>query len=114
LYAKWTPVPVKAVSTVKPTITGTATVGKKLTANKGTWTGTPTPTFTYQWYSCSRAITATTQSVPATCKSISGATATTLTLTAALKGRFIAVGVTGTSAGTTGTVWLSKTTTAVK
>jgi len=31
-----------------------------------------------------------------------------------LKGKFIAVGVTGTSAGTTGTVWLSKTTTAVK
>jgi hypothetical protein len=32
----------------------------------------------------------------------------------AISTTIIAVGVTGTSAGTTGTVWLSKTTTAVK
>jgi hypothetical protein len=31
-----------------------------------------------------------------------------------MKGKFITVSVTGTSAGTTGTVWLSKTTAAVK
>ena len=47
-------------------------------------------------------------------RNVAISTTTTLTLTAALKGKFIAVGVTGTSAGTTGTVWLSKTTTAVK
>ena len=114
LYAKWTLAPVKAVSTVKPTITGTAQVGKKLTANKGTWTGTPAPTFAYQWYSCTKAITATTQTIPSTCTSISRATTDTLNLTAAMKGKFITVAVTGTSSGTTATVWLAKTTAAVK
>lgn len=114
LYAKWTLAPVKAVATVKPTITGTAQVGKKLTANKGTWTGTPAPTFAYQWYSCTKAITATTQTIPSTCTRISSATTTTLTLTTAMKGRFITVAVTGTSSGTTATVWLAKTTAAVK
>lgn len=32
-----------------PVITGTALVGETLSCSTGTWTGVPTPTFTYQW-----------------------------------------------------------------
>ncbi|TXH51660.1 MAG: hypothetical protein E6Q97_17900 [Desulfurellales bacterium] len=37
-------------NTVAPAITGTPTVGSTLTTTNGTWTGTPTPTYTRAWY----------------------------------------------------------------
>lgn len=37
------------VNTALPTVTGTPQVGQVLTCTPGTWTGNPTPTFTYQW-----------------------------------------------------------------
>lgn len=37
------------VNTVEPAITGVARVGQTLTANRGTWTGNPTPSYAYQW-----------------------------------------------------------------
>lgn len=36
-------------NTVAPAVTGTATVGQTLSSTTGTWTGVPTPTFTFQW-----------------------------------------------------------------
>lgn len=45
------PVPgVAPANTALPTITGTAQNGQMLTAVPGTWTGTPAPTLSYQWY----------------------------------------------------------------
>jgi uncharacterized repeat protein (TIGR02543 family) len=109
-YAKWTRNLVKAVSTVRPAITGTAKVSKTLTAKKGIWSGYPTPAFTYQWYACSKKVTAAKDTVPSTCKKISGATKSTLKLLAAQKGKFISVLVTGKGTGTSATMWLSKST----
>ena len=118
LYAKWRKNPVKAVATTKPTLKGkavaTAKGTNKLTANKGVWTGDPTPTFTFQWYSCTAQVKKEVNSIPKTCKIIAKATKSTLGVTNALKGKFLAVAVTGKVAGTTPTVWLSKSTTKVK
>jgi hypothetical protein len=109
-----TSVDVRATAIYKPAIRGTTTVGKTLTAAKGTWTGYPTPTFTYQWYACTRAVTIARTTVPSTCVQISGATRSTFKLTTAQRGKYVAVLVTGTSLRTTATTWLSKTTAKVR
>jgi uncharacterized repeat protein (TIGR02543 family) len=114
LYAKWTRNPVKAVATVKPKVSGTAKVGKKLTAKRGTWTGYPTPTYSYQWYACSKAVKSTTTKIPSSCKKISGATKSTLKLKSSQKKKYISVLVSGTSKGTAKVSWLSKSTSKVK
>ena len=104
----------RATAIYKPAIRGTTTVGKTLTAAKGTWTGYPTPTFRYQWYVCTRAVTVARSTVPSTCKRISGATRSTYKLTSAQRGKYVAVLVTGTSLRTTATTWLSKTTARIR
>lgn len=38
------------VATSAPSITGSLRAGETLLADPGTWAGTPTPTFRYQWY----------------------------------------------------------------
>ena len=98
--------PAQAVNTVRPSISGAATVSQTLTANDGTWTGSPTPTFTYQWYACTAEITSATQTVPGTCSEIS-ATENTLELTSTHAGKYMTVEVTGTSEGTDPVSWLA-------
>lgn len=112
-YAKWTK-NVKAKATVNPTVSGTAKVGKTLTAKNGTWTGSPTPSVTRQWYACKTAVTSAKSTVPSNCTKISGAIGTSLKLASAQKGKYITVLVTGISAGTTKTTLLSKSTGKVK
>jgi hypothetical protein len=46
------PVPTRPANTSLPTISGTPLFGNTLTANQGVWTGTPPPTYTYQWRRC--------------------------------------------------------------
>ena len=72
------------VNTVAPVVSGTATFGQTLSTTNGTWTGVPTPTFTYQWQ---RVTT-----------NISGATSSTYVLVAADVGNTIRCVVTGTNA----------------
>ena len=38
------------INTVAPVVSGTASVNSTLSCTTGTWTGTPAPTFSYQWY----------------------------------------------------------------
>lgn len=42
--------PAAPVGTVAPVISGTAQVGQTLTTTQGTWTGTPTPEKSVQWF----------------------------------------------------------------
>jgi hypothetical protein len=74
-----------AASGQAPSITGTAKVGDKLTLKgNGGWTGTPAPTYRYQWNTCAGI----------GCTAIKGATASSLTLTSALVGKTIKLQVT--------------------
>lgn len=40
------------VNTVAPSISGTTNRDETLTTNRGTWTGSPSPTYAYQWVRC--------------------------------------------------------------
>jgi hypothetical protein len=73
-------------NTVLPVISGTAKEGQLLSVTTGTWTGSPTITYTYQWQSCTP-----------TCTTISGATASTYRLVAAQVGKTIKAVVTATN-----------------
>ena len=68
-------------NTVPPTVSGTPAVGQTLTANAGTWTGTPT-SFSYRWWRCS-----------GSCTVISGATGSSYAVAAGDAGSRLMVGV---------------------
>lgn len=75
-------------------MTGTLQQGKKLTATTGTWLGTRTITYAFQWYRCDPNV--------AHCSSIHGATKNTYTLVANDVGHTMALTVRATdSTGTT-------------
>lgn len=71
------------VNTAVPVITGTPRVGQSLSGSTGTWTGTPTPTYTRQWLRNGT--------------DISGATGATYALVAADAGANITLRVTATN-----------------
>ena len=71
------------VNTVLPTVSGSTPVGSTLTAANGTWTGSPSPTFTYQW---------TTNG-----SNIGGATSSTYVTQSGDTGNAIGCAVTGTN-----------------
>ena len=88
---------VKPANTVKSSLSGTAKVGKTLTAKKGTWTGNPTPTVSYKWYRCSVKGSSTSSAAPsksAKCVAIKGATKSTYKLVSADSGKYVRVAVT--------------------
>ena len=79
-----------------PTISGTTAVGGTLTANKGSWTGYPAPTYTYQWVRCSAAGAAS-DALPSGCTAISGATSTTYKVDDLDYGKYLRLKVVGTN-----------------
>ena len=72
------------VNTVAPAVTGTAQARQTLTTTNGTWTGVPTPTFTYQWQFGTT--------------NISGATSSTYVVSTTYVGQTIRCVVTATNA----------------
>ncbi len=75
--------PSDPANTAAPKVTGTARVGETLTADKGTWTGTPTIAYDYRWQRCAADGTK--------CATVPGATAAKYELAAADKGSTLRV-----------------------
>jgi hypothetical protein len=78
------------VNSIPPTISGAATEGQTLTANRGTWAGSSTTLqYSYRWRRCDTA--------GANCFDITGASGTAYMLVAADVGHTIRVGETATT-----------------
>ncbi len=82
-------VPTAPQNTSPPRTVGTPEDGQTLAADSGNWTGSPSPTFTYQWLRCD-------DDQLASCSTI-GATTQSYMLVAADVGKRIRVEVTGTN-----------------
>ncbi len=83
-----TPVaPAPPVNSSSPTISGNTVEKQTLTANPGTWTGSPTPTYSYQWNACDST----------GCAPILSARGSSYTLTSADVGKTVTVTVTATN-----------------
>ena len=76
-------------NTAPPTISGTGAVGATLTASSGGWSGSPTPTFTYQWVRCDASGGA--------CAAITGETGSTYVVASADVGKTLRVAVTASN-----------------
>jgi predicted actin-binding protein len=76
-------------NTSAPTLSGTPSAGSTLSASPGSWSGTATIAYAYQWQRCS--------STGGSCAAISGATAQTYALGSADVGNTVRVVVTATN-----------------
>jgi sugar lactone lactonase YvrE len=72
-----------------PSIEGTAQSGRTLTADPGTWAGSPAPSYAYQWQSC--------DSLGEACLDVAGATGDSYALAVGDVGATFRVRVTGTN-----------------
>ena len=79
---------VAAANKAAPLVTGVAVQGSTLTASHGTWSGSPAPTFSYQWQDCDAG---------GNCTPISGATSSTYVLGSSDVGSTVEVVVTATN-----------------
>jgi hypothetical protein len=76
-------------NTAAPTVSGTADEGQTLTAQTGTWTATPQPSYAYSWERC--------DSKAAGCAVITGADTSTYKLVTADVGHVVRVNVTASN-----------------
>ena len=80
----------RPANTTEPSISGSAAVGQRLTANRGAWSGEAPITYAFQWLRCSAA--------GDNCSEIAGATDNTYVVVANDSGRTIRVRVTARNA----------------
>ena len=78
-------------ATAAPTLSGTARDTQTLSSTQGTWSGTPTLTFSRQWLRCDAA--------GSSCSAIAGATGASYALVAADVGATLRLRVTASNAG---------------
>jgi hypothetical protein len=90
--AQTTAVASPPANTALPVISGLTQVGATLSTTNGTWSGSPTPTFTYQWEQCDTA--------GANCTDIASATSSTYLVDPSDAGHKLRVKVTGTNSVT--------------
>jgi sugar lactone lactonase YvrE len=83
--------PLSPSNTVAPSISGVAQYDETLTASTGTWVGTPTLAYTYQWLRCNES--------GGECADIAGATSGSYVLSHADVGMKVKVDVTATNTG---------------
>lgn len=74
---------------------GSPRVGYEIEANVGTWQGSPTPTYGYQWFFCTQAVTTSTKDLNDLCQDIVGATGRILTIGPELVGKYLGFYVSG-------------------
>ena len=84
----------------------TIAVGSELTAENGSWLADPSPSFSYQWYSCTSSVTAAT-SKNAACTVIAGATSNTFTPNSSQMNRYLVVQVSAANPANSSTPSLS-------
>ncbi|HYM55885.1 MAG TPA: choice-of-anchor R domain-containing protein, partial [Solirubrobacteraceae bacterium] len=88
-----TVVPLAPANTALPSISGSAAEGETLSANTGSWSGSPT-SFAYQWQDCNAS--------GESCSNVSGATSATYKAAEGDLGHTMRVVVTATNAGGSG------------
>ena len=93
-------------NTSVPLLSGTAMVGKGVTANTGAWLGFPTPKTTVQWYRCAKETTSGEKKFKGStrCVAIAGANKKRYTLSAADQNKYISALVSATNAAATVTI----------
>ncbi|MEO0048967.1 MAG: hypothetical protein RL556_299, partial [Actinomycetota bacterium] len=85
----------KPSSSTKPSVSGKAKAGSKLTGKKGTWAGSPAPTYKYEWYVCGKKPTAASKLKSSwKCAKIKSATKSTYKTAKSQIGKYIMFGVT--------------------
>ena len=92
-----------------PEISGYRYVDGTLTGTKATFTGTLPLTVTQSWWQCNSAIETAVSVQPVGCTAVTGATAATLKLTLAMKGKFVTSASTALNDAGTLTVWAPST-----
>jgi hypothetical protein len=98
--------PTVPAATVKPTVSGNATVGSTWTLNTGTWSGSPTK-IVQAWLRCTAPVTTNVVAVPPGCVA-TGARGTTYVSTSYDAGKYITAQVAAiNAAGTTNVVALT-------
>jgi len=92
----------------RASVGGTASSGKTLTANVGTWRHQPE--YAYEWFRCNSSVSLQRgEGIPSGCSAIDGATSRTYRLVAADRTKFVLVKITGTNAGGSTVIYTNST-----
>jgi subtilisin family serine protease len=90
-------------------ISGTAKQGLVVNASNNAWSGSPTPSVSYQWMQCSSIVRTQSLSLPRGCASIPGANSLSYTIQSGDVGKYLSLRVTGANLYGLVNVWSKST-----